>query len=198
MPTDEMDPEARAEVVGAVRRALAAHGYERLTTAKIAAEYAKSEAGLYYYFDSKDEMIAAFLEDAAERVADDFAEADTTAPEAALRGACESLFLSPDDPDAGVHVAVMELLSHAPYNETLRDPLLALESATLDGLERIVADGVDAGAFRPVDPRATAAFLLAAADGSTGFHLALEMDVGGDLQAGWSAYVDSLVADGEH
>jgi hypothetical protein len=46
-----------------------------------------------------------------------------------------------------------------------------------------------------VNPRATAAFLLAAADGSTGFHVALEMDVGSDLETGWSAYVDSLLAD---
>jgi hypothetical protein len=103
--------------------------------------------------------------------------------------------LSPGDEDAGVHVAIMELLSHAPYNETLREPLLALESATLDLLTGIVREGVERGVFRGGDPRATATFLLAAADGSTGFHVALEMDVGDDLAAGWSAYVDSLLAE---
>ncbi|MFB6074898.1 MAG: TetR/AcrR family transcriptional regulator [Haloarculaceae archaeon] len=194
---DSVPPEARAEIAGAVRRALAEYGYERVTTARIAAEYGKSEAGLYYYYDSKDEMIAAFLEHAAEERRASLAgidPGDPDDPEAALRAACERLFRSPGEEGASVHVAVMELLSHAPYNETLRGPLLELERATLDALTALVRAGVERGVFREVDPRAVAAFLLAAADGSTGFHVALEMDVGADLRAGWSAYVDSLLA----
>jgi AcrR family transcriptional regulator len=194
MATD-MDEAARAEVSVAVQSALAQHGYERLTTAKIAEEYAKSEAGLYYYFDSKDEMIAAFLEDAKRQLREELPPVDTDDPEAALRAACECLFKSPDDENAAVYVAIMELLSHAPHNETLREPLLELETVCLEVLTDIVAAGVDQGVFRPVDPRATAAFLLAAADGMTGFYVALEMDVGAELQEGWSAYVDSLLAD---
>jgi len=194
MAADDVPTEAKAEIAAAVERALGEHGYERLTTAKIAAEYDKSEAGLYYYYDSKDEMIAAFLDHAA---AEFGAELSGIAgdPETRLRGACERLFLAPGDEGAGLHVAIMELLSHAPYNETLRDPLRDLEGAALDALADIVRDGVEEEAFRDVDPRATAAFLLAAGDGSTGFHVALEMDVGDDLRAGWSAYVDSLLAE---
>ncbi len=192
--SDDISPERKAEIAVAVRQALAEHGYERLTTAKIAEEYDKSEAGLYYYFDTKDEMIAAFLGHTAGQLGDDLAAIGVDDPEQRLRAACEHLFLSPDDEAAGVHVAIMELLSHAPYNETLREPLLELESATLDVLTDIVRDGVEEGVFRQVDPRATAAFLLAAADGSTGFHVALEMDVGDDLEQGWSAYLDSLLA----
>jgi AcrR family transcriptional regulator len=188
-------PEAeRAAIAEAVERALAEHGYERLTTAKIAAEYGKSEAGLYYYYDTKDGMIAAFLEHTAGQFGEELAALDPGSPEATLRLACERLFLSPGDEDAGLHVAIMELLSHAPYNDTLREPLLSLESATLEALADIVRAGVEDGTFREVDPRATAAFLLAAADGSTGFHVALGMDVGEDLRAGWEDYVDSLLA----
>ncbi|MFC6975538.1 TetR/AcrR family transcriptional regulator [Halomicroarcula sp. GCM10025709] len=193
--TDSVPADAKAEVAQAVRAALAEHGYARLTTAKIAAEYPKSEAGLYYHFDSKDEMIAAFLEYAAGELADELADIGTDDPETRLRAACEYLFLSPGEEGAGVHVAVMELLSHAPHNETLREPLLTLESATLETLTAIVRDGVEQGVFRSVDPEATAAFLLAAADGSTGFHTALEMDVGEAITTGWSGYVDCLLAD---
>ncbi|MFB6196618.1 MAG: TetR/AcrR family transcriptional regulator [Haloplanus sp.] len=191
----DVPPEARAEIAEAVGAALAKHGYERLTTAKIAAEYDKSEAGLYYHYDTKDEMIAAFLDGAADAQAEELTQSDHEDPEARLRAACDHLFVSPGDERAGLHVAVMELLSHAPYNETLRDPLRELEEATLSALADIVADGVADGTFRDVDPEATAAFLLAAADGSTGFHVALELDVGEDLRRGWSAYVDSLLAD---
>jgi len=195
MASSDIDADARAEVAVAVRKALATHGYERLTTAKIAEEYPKSEAGLYYYFDSKDEMIAAFLEESATHLSEDLLAVDTDDPEAALRCACDCLFRSPDDPNAGVYVGIMELLSHAPYNETLREPLIELESVCLDAFTDIVASGVEQGVFRPVDPRATAAFLLAAADGTTGFYVALEMDVHEDLQAGLSAYIDSLLTD---
>jgi AcrR family transcriptional regulator len=177
-----------------VGAALAEHGYERLTTAKIAAAYDKSEAALYYHYDSKDEMIAAFLELAADAQASELVAEDAD-PKARLRAACERLFVAPGDERAGLHVAVMELLSHAPHNETLREPLIRLESAMLEELERIVREGVEAGVFREVDPRATAAFLLAAADGSTGFHTALEMDVGADVERGVAAYVDSLLAE---
>ena len=189
----DISPEDRAAIAKAVRRALAHHGYERLTTAKIAAESDKSEAGLYYYYDSKDEMIAAFLTETAGSLGEQLA-AVGGGPEQRLREACAHLFVDPADEAAGVHVAIMELLSHAPYNETLREPLLALESATLDLLTGMVREGVESGVFREVDPRATAAFLLAAADGATGFYVALEMDVGDDLHAGASAYIDSLLA----
>jgi len=192
--SESVPPEAKAAIADAVGTALAEHGYERLTTAKIAAEYDKSEAGLYYYYDSKDEMIAAFLDLAAREFGSELTATEGD-PETRLRGACERLFLAPGDEGAGLHVAIMELLSHAPYNETLRDPLRELEGAALDALAGIVRDGVEQGVFRPVDPDATAAFLLAAADGSTGFHVALEMDVGDAIEAGWSAYVDGLLAE---
>jgi len=194
MASSDMDPDAREAVALAVQNALAQHGYERLTTAKIAEEYENSEAGLYYYFDTKDEMIAAFLDRAADYLSEDLLRVESDDPEAALRDACDFLFRTPDHEYAGIAVAIMELLSHAPYNETLRAPLLELETACLDALTDIVAAGVEQGTFREVDPRATATLLLAAADGSTGIAVALEMDVTDDLRQGWTAYVDSLVA----
>ncbi|WP_277541801.1 TetR/AcrR family transcriptional regulator [Haloarcula laminariae] len=195
MTSPDMDADACESVALAVQEALAQHGYERLTTAKIAEAYENSEAGLYYYFDSKDEMIAAFLDLAADHLREDLLRVETEDPEAAIRDACDFLFRTPEHEYAGIAVAIMELLSHAPYNETLRAPLLELETACLDALTDIVAAGVEQGVFREVEPRATAAFLLAAADGSTGIAVALEMDVADDLRDGWEAYVDSLLAD---
>ncbi|QLH79271.1 TetR/AcrR family transcriptional regulator [Halosimplex rubrum] len=195
MSDEGVPAEARAEVALAVRDALAEHGYERLTTAKIAEAYPKSESGLYYYYDAKDEMIAAFLEFAVGRFGEELDAIEADGPEARLRAACERMFLSPGEEGADLHVAVMELLSHAPHNETLRDPLVALQSAKLDVLAETVREGVEDGTFRPVDPDATAAFLLAAGDGSTGICVALGMDVGGALRTGWASYVDGILAD---
>ncbi len=197
MDEDSVPPDVEAEVAGAVRTALAKHGYERLTTKKIAAESEKSEAGLYYHYDSKDEMIAVFLDAAADHLGADLEEGGATDPEAQLRAAMDHLFVDPEDEDArGLNIAVMELLSHAPYNETLRAPLRAMVRTTQDHLAEIIADGIEAGVFREVDPQGTAALLNAAADGSTGFYLALRMDDAGEsLYDQVSAYVDWLVVD---
>jgi AcrR family transcriptional regulator len=195
--SEEVPPETKGEVAEAVRKALAKHGYARLTTKAIAAESEKSEAGLYYYYDSKDEMIAAFLEVAAGSLRADLEEGDFAGPEERLRFACDRLFVDRENErDRGVNVAIMELLSHAPYNETLRGPLTTLEEHTLETLTGIVADGVETGVFREVDPRGTAAFLLAAGDGATGFHLALGIeDVGDRLHEQAHLFVDSLLSE---
>lgn len=197
MSDETVPPDAKAQIAKAVRQALAEHGYARLTTAKIAAESEKSEAGLYYYYDSKDEMIAAFLETTTAYLTEELAASHSDDPETALRAACDRLFVDREDEEArGATIAIMELLSHAPYNETLREPLLTFEGSLLDHLTSIVSDGIEQGVFRDVDPRGTAAFLLAAANGSTGFYLALGMDdVGDRLHDQADAYVDSLLAE---
>jgi len=199
MDPDAVPPEKQREVAEAVRKALAKHGYARLTTRKIAAESEKSEAGLYYYYDSKDAMIAAFLEVAADFLARELAAVDADDPEARLRAACDRLFVRRDDEELrGVNVAVMELLSHAPYNEELREPLRTLEANTLESLAGILREGIERGTFRDVDPVGTAAFLVAAGNGATGFHLALGMEEGGEpLREQVADYVDSLLADGD-
>jgi AcrR family transcriptional regulator len=187
----------RAEIADAVRAALAEHGYARLTTAKIAAESEKSEAGLYYYYDSKDEMVAAFLEETSDYLASALGDVAAPNAEARLRAACDHLFVDREDESRRcVNVAIMELLSHAPYSETLREPLRTLERDTHAFLADVIAAGIADGSFRSdVDPGATAALLLAAADGSTGFYLALGMeDVGESLDGAVDAYVDSLLA----
>jgi len=195
MSADSVPPEQKAQIANAVRAALAEHGYARLTTKKVAAESDKSEAGLYYYYDSKDEMIVAFLETSEDYLARSLDDIDAEGPEARLRAVCDILLVDEGDAAAaGVNIAVMELLSHAPHNETLREPLLRMERHTLGVIADIVRDGVEQGVFREVDPEGTAAFVLSATDGYTGFALALGMEgVGDDLRASLSAYIDSLV-----
>lgn len=194
--TDHSPTETRAEITDAVRKALAKHGYARLTTAKIAAESSKTEAGLYYHYDSKDAMVAAFLERTTGFLKRQLEELEATDPEARLREACDRLFVRFDDePRRRTNIAVMELLSHAPHNEMLREPLVELEASNLDVLQAIVEDGIEQGVFREVDARGVAAFLLAAANGSTGFYLALEIqDIGASLHAQTESYIDSLLA----
>jgi AcrR family transcriptional regulator len=199
MDDEPVPADARAEIAAAVRAALAEHGYARLTTATIAAESDLSEAGLYYHCDSKADMVRVFLDAAADYLAEELAAVEAEDPEARIRAAVDRLFTDREDEAArGVDIAVMELLSHAPHDESLRDPLLAMQRNTYEHLAGVVAAGVEDGTFRDVDPEGTAAFLLAAAHGSTGFYLALGMESAGEALHGQvDAYVDWLVAEGD-
>ena len=168
--------DTRAQIMTGVRSALAKHGYADLTTQKVAAETTVSEAGLFYHYDSKDELIAAFVDACADGLSERFTDLPSD-PVERLYAVCDVLLaVDGGDETRGLNVAFMELLSHAPYNETLEEPLRDYEQFVLDEVADVVRAGVDAGVFEPVDPEATAAYIVATCDGTTGFGIALEMD----------------------
>lgn len=181
---DGVPEAARAEAVEAVRRALAKHGYAGLTTEKIAAESEKSEAFLFYHFDSKEALVLAFMDWATGRVTDRI-EGATGDPAERLYALCDALVGDPgDDLERGTNVAMMELLSHAPHNERFRERLVAYERAIVDDTADLIREGIAAGQFREIDPEATAAFLLTLADGTVGAVQALGLtDLGDGVRA---------------
>jgi AcrR family transcriptional regulator len=180
---DEVPAAARAEAVEAVRRALAKHGYAGLTTKRVAAESAKSEAFLFYHFDSKEDLVLAFMDWATGRVAERL---DTAGdPVERLYALCDALVGDPgNDVERGTNVAMMELLAHARHNEQFRERLVAYERAIVADTADLVREGIAAGQFRDVDPESTAAFLLTLADGTVGAVQALGMtDLGEGVRA---------------
>lgn len=185
--------ETREGVAHAVRRALAKHGYAALTTKKVAAETDKSEATLFYHYETKDDLIAVFLRFSIGWLSRRIETLETDDPVERLITACELLLVDPDDEYMRrINIAVMELLSHAPYNETLREPLLEYERHVHNTLADILQDGIEQGQFCAVDPDATAAFILATTDGSTGCVLALEMDdMGKTIRTRLFEYIES-------
>ena len=188
-------PAAREEAVRAVMRALAAHGYAGLTTKKVAAESEKSEAFFFYHYDTKEDLVLAFLDFATGRVASRLAELSEADPVTRLYAACDCLLGNPDDEvDTGIAVAMMELLAHARHNDRFHERLSAYERAVLDDLSGVLNEGIEAGVFRDVDPEATAAFLLTTADGTAGAEKALGMaDVGAGVRERLFDYLDRVV-----
>jgi AcrR family transcriptional regulator len=191
----EVPPAAREEAVQAVLRALARHGYAGLTTKKVAAESEKSEAFFFYHYDTKEDLVLAFLEFATDRIACSLAELADADPVSRLYAACDRLLGDPDDEvDTGIAVAVMELLAHARHNERFRERLTAYERAVLTDLADVLREGVEAGVFRDVDPEATAAYLLTTTDGTAGAEKALGMhDVGEGVRGRLFDYLDRVV-----
>jgi AcrR family transcriptional regulator len=190
-PTD-----TREEIVRAVMRALAKHGYAALTTKKVAAEASVSEAGLYYHYDSKDDLVVAFLEWALERDSARLSAAVGEDPVTRLYAVCDALLGDPeDDVDRGINVAMMELLAHAPHEERFADLLESYEWRVVDTVAAILEDGIEAGVFRSdLDAGATAAYVLVTTDGTAGAVMALGMtEVGRQVRERLFAYLDEVV-----
>jgi AcrR family transcriptional regulator len=195
MSEDAVPDNAREEVVSAVRLALSRHGYANLTTKKVAAASQKSEAFFFYHYDTKDDLVVAFLDWAIERTTDRLDGLGSADPVVRLYAAVGVLLGDPsDEVFRGINVAMMELLSHAPYNDRFRDRLIAFERSVLETLADIIRDGREAGAFRDVDPEATAAFVLMTTDGTAGAVMALGMtDVAAGVRDRLAAYLGSTV-----
>lgn len=196
--TDDVPVAVRDEIARAVLYALANHGYAGLTTKKVAAESEKSEAALFYHYDTKDDLVVAFLEWAIDRSTGRLTNLDAEDPIDELTIACEVLLGNADDElDRGINVAMMELLSHAPHNERFRALLTDFERAEIETLANIIDRGIDAGVFRSVDSTATAAYILMTTDGTAGAVMALGLqDVGDQVRDRLFSYIQTEIIAG--
>ena len=198
---NDVPEEARKEVASAVRSALAKHGYADLTTSQIAEETEKSEAFLFYHYDTKDDLVSVFLEDSVGwlDVRLKLTPEELETPDDRLRAMCDILLaLDTIEMVQGIHVGIMELLANAPHNETLQEPLRRHQKYIRDRLADELRAGIEQGTYRKdIDPEASASFLQMTLDGSTGSVLALGIgDVGENTRDGVQAYIDRLMRGG--
>lgn len=165
--------DTRQEILDATAAVLAERGYEGLTTRAIAERVGITHASLHYHFDTKEDVVVAFVEQSVEHSRDRIAEIQAAADGPADRLATLLDWLltamGDDSPDvAGVSYAVvmLELHAHAPHNPDLRRVLREQDDLVTAAIRDAVADGVAAGAFDRVDPDAVADLLLCAWDGA--------------------------------
>jgi AcrR family transcriptional regulator len=166
-PKRGMGPVRREQIVRATIRCLAREGYTRLTMKKVAREAGVSQGILHYYFADKRAMLAATLEavtrDLDRRVA--AAQSRTGRdPRARLRALVRACL------DVAVRrpefwVVFVEFWGEMLHDRRLRALNTAVYSRTRRLIGRLIADGVRAGRFRPVDPGRGAAVVLGLVDG---------------------------------
>ncbi len=154
----------RQEIIDAARACFLRSGFHQTTTDEICREAAITPGGLYHYFDSKDDIISAVIQDAA-------------------RTAVERLTLMTNDA-SDVRTAFQEVAAY--FFQVIRDPNLdnrtrfdietwaeslhndKLATITQEGLalrrqwlEALITRGKEDGMYRPeVDPRGLANLLL--------------------------------------
>jgi AcrR family transcriptional regulator len=172
-----MDRDTSDEFMEATYRALCDRGYADLTMQDIADESSKSKAALHYHYDTKENLLRAFLD----HILDDFEErlaCDEADPRDRLETFVEAVFGPAEDDRGDFPVALLEIKSQAPYHDVYRERLVAMDERMRETVAQAVRDGVKAGHFADADPDAVARFVVTAINGSHTREVALGEDPG--------------------
>jgi AcrR family transcriptional regulator len=166
-PKVGMGPVRREQIVRATVRCLAREGYTRLTMKKVAREAGVSQGILHYYFADKRAILVATLEAVSRDLDRRVAAAQSRTgrdPGARLRAlvrAClEVAVVRPE-----FWVVFVEFWGEMMHDRRLREVNADVYTRTRRLIGRLIAEGVTAGRFRPVDPSRAAAVVLGLVDG---------------------------------
>ena len=167
--TESTADETSDDIMQATYCALCEHGYAGLTMQDIADRSESSKSSLHYHYDTKHDLLLAFLDHLFEDFQTRFVGAtDGGDPVDRLAAVLdEALDEEDDETRRDFRTAMLEIKSQAPYDEAFRAHLAEFEEFVRDRVREIIADGVDSGAFRSdADPDETAEFVVTVIDGA--------------------------------
>jgi len=151
----------------ATYRALLEHGYAGLSISRIAEELDKSKASIYYHYDSKDALLVAFLEYAADQFESSVATETGDDPRADLEHVVEKLLPRQlDEEQRQVQSVVLGLRGQAVTSEPFREQITAMDDRLASTVREIVDRGIEDGTFRDVDSWRVAEHVLATVNGA--------------------------------
>ncbi|KDS90457.1 TetR family transcriptional regulator [Halorubrum saccharovorum] len=194
-PSGRTFSETDEEIMRATYRALREHGYADLTIKRIAAEYGKSTAAVHYHYDTKEELLAAFLDYILNRFVAAIREVEATDPEQRLTVLLDKLLVAPqENPD--LSVALLEMRSQAPYNEAFAERFRQNDEYVRYLVKAVINHGIDEGAFADVDADRVTRSLMTIVDGARTRSVVFD-DVGEYERARVTAeeYVDATLRD---
>jgi AcrR family transcriptional regulator len=166
--------DSREEIMRATYRALCEHGYANLSMQDIADELDKSRSLLHYHYDTREDLLVAFIDNLVGWIGDRLEETDTEHPGARLLEYVDRFVIEPgEERHHNFVLALFELRLQAVHNERFREKLAEHYRGNVEAGATIVADGVEAGVFHPVDPYETAEALYAAIEGARLYQVVL-------------------------
>jgi len=191
--------DADEEIMDAVASALRRHGYADLTMQDIADESSKSKSLLHYHYDTKEDLLVAFLDDLLTEYENRIeCRADQPPEQRLVDFLARFVFTPEDDGREAFHLALLEMRSQGPFNDRIQTQLERSDRLLRETLAEIIADGIDDGTFEPVDPDRTAALLVAALDGARTRQITLgeanELSLDGRAVTYTRAAVEELLA----
>jgi AcrR family transcriptional regulator len=204
--SDRQEVDTREEIMHATYRALCEHGYASLSMQDIADELDKSRSLLHYHYDTREELLLAFVDHLVGWIGDRLEETDTRDPRLQLLEYVDRFVGALDDEEGRRFVtALFELRLQAVHNEAFRERLAAHYRSNVEAAATVIEDGVEAGVFHPVDPEPTAEGIYNAIEGARMYEVILGAEGAADrMREALLTYVLSdlvvvpAVLDGEH
>jgi len=156
----------RREIIEAARACFLRAGFHRTTTDEICREANITPGGLYHYFGSKEELIAAVIERSAQNAVDRMKDliAESMDAESAFRQVSSFFSEAMGDPDMDNSTRLeMEIWVEGMKNERLMEKSQRAWAMRQKWLEALVRRGIDDGIYdaEVVEPRALASLLMA-------------------------------------
>ncbi len=158
--------------------ALCEHGYAEVTMQDIADRTDASKSSLHYHYDTKHDLLLAFLDHLYDEFADRFGGGETDEageigetdadPLDRLAGVVDEALDEDDAEDRrDFRTAMLEIKAQAPYDEEFRERLAEFDRHVQESIRGIVSDGVESGIFRDdADPEEVAEFFATVFDGA--------------------------------
>lgn len=161
------EPIAADEIMDGVYDALCRHGYAELTMQDIADECEKSKSLLHYHYDTKEDLLVAFLDQIVTDYGKRLESRSDQPPGERLVKFIAGFVFTPDETErASFHLALLEMRSQGPFNDRIREQLQRSDDLLRGTVADILSDGIDEGVFEEVDVDRTAALVVAMLDGA--------------------------------
>ncbi|WP_222913108.1 TetR family transcriptional regulator C-terminal domain-containing protein [Natrinema sp. SYSU A 869] len=185
------------QIMRATYQALREHGYADLTMKQIAEAYGKSTAAIHYHYDTKDDLLAAFLDYLLDQFQETVHEVETTDPEHRLELLLDKLLVEPED-HQDLLIAMLEMRSQAPYNDTFSERFQQNDEYIRYMLTTVIDHGITDGVFTDVDAEHVSLALMTIVDGARTREVVLD-DTNALATARRTAdeYVTAVLLDGE-
>lgn len=164
---EEAGSDSRERIMEATYQALIETGYANLTMSDIADKSDTSTSLLHYHFDTKEDLLVAFLDHVYGRLVNTFEQTADDHPTDRLHTILGFYVLDPGETEReSFHIALAELRGQAPYNERYQERFTRTDELLISEVTDIIEDGIERGVFTTEDPSGIAQLLIAAADGA--------------------------------
>jgi AcrR family transcriptional regulator len=154
--------------------ALQEHGYAGLSIGRIADEADLSKSTFYHHYDDREDLLLSFLEYMLEEFMRLFSAGAGSTPRERLETFLDLLMGTEFPPDGSGGVppkdnvlrTYVQLRGQAAGQSAFREKFTETDLRLREQLAYILRSGIEEGAFRDVDPEATAEFVLTLAAGN--------------------------------
>ncbi|HVN63091.1 MAG TPA: TetR/AcrR family transcriptional regulator [Candidatus Binataceae bacterium] len=156
-PRPDVSEERKDQILEAAAAVFAKRGLHDSTMDDIVERSALSKGGVYWYFKSKDELVAALVDRMCASALEKLKEL------VKLGGSAIDRFIAMDREMADemrqiarLRAVMLEFYALAARDREVRSKLRSYFHDTIETIEALVRQGIERGEFRPVDPHQTA------------------------------------------